>query len=73
MKCRRRFVVSAGATVKCTPVVGVKTIIRNGEDVEIQGTTGRNVEYVHTQGVIGHIDQEGIVTCIIKEYGDMMM
>lgn len=55
------------------PVVGVKTTIRNGEDAEIQGITEKNVEYVHIQDVTGHIDQEGIVTCIIKEYGDTMM
>ena len=64
---------SVGATIKYMPVVGVETIIRNGEDVEIQGTTRKNVECAHTQGVIGHIDQGGIATCIIKEYGDMMM
>lgn len=55
------------------PVVGVETIIRNGEDVGIQETTGKNVEYVHTQGVTGHINQEGTVICIIKEYGDTMI
>ena len=55
------------------PVVGVETIIRNGEDVEIQETTGKNVEYVHTQDVIGRIIQGGIATCIIKESGDIMM
>lgn len=64
---------SVGAIIKCMPVVGVKTTIRNGEDAEIQGTTEKNVEYAHTQGVIGHINQEGIATCIIKEYGDTMM
>ena len=64
---------SVGVTTKYTPVVGVETIIRNGEDVETRGTTEKNVEYVHAQDVTGHIDQEGIVTCIIKEYGDTMM
>ena len=62
-----------GVAIKYMPVVGVETIIRNGEDVEIQGTTGKNVEYVHTQDATGHIDQEGTVICIIKEYGDTMI
>lgn len=55
------------------PVVGVETIIRNGEDVEIQETTGKNAECVHTQDATGHINQEGTVICIIKEYGDTMI